>query len=119
MFSNLLVQFWIDESGSVLAAEYLLLGSIVAMGSAAGLASVRDSMNDECREWGNSVHETRQQYTQPGMKSGSGSTTGAATSNSAGNSLAQGQPAMTLAVPTQYGQPVQFTQPGPLATACP
>lgn len=63
MTVNLLKRFWADECGSVIAVEYLMLGSIVAAGSATGMVAMRDSMNDEMREFGGSVREIRQAYT--------------------------------------------------------
>jgi hypothetical protein len=76
MFLDLIAKFWNDEAGSVIATEYLMLGSIVVMGSASGLASMRDTMNDEYKEYGNSVREVRQAYSVPVRKSGGGSTGG-------------------------------------------
>jgi Flp pilus assembly pilin Flp len=63
MCSELLKRFWADECGSVLAMEYLMLGSIVAVGGVTGLVSMRDSMNNEMKEFGSSVREVRQAYT--------------------------------------------------------
>ena len=60
MFVNLLKKFWADECGGVIATEYLMLGSIVAVGGATGMVSMRDAMNSECKEFGNSIHEIRQ-----------------------------------------------------------
>src|SRR5262245_5371805 len=37
MLRNLLVNLWADESGAVIATEYLMLGSVVALGSAVGM----------------------------------------------------------------------------------
>lgn len=63
MFVNLLKKFWADECGAVVATEYLMLGSIVAAGSVTGLVSMRDAMNSEYQEFGNSIREIRQAYT--------------------------------------------------------
>ena len=63
MSTNLLKRFWADECGAVIATEYLMLGSIVAVGGATGLVSMRDSMNNEMKEFGTSVREVRQAYT--------------------------------------------------------
>lgn len=60
MFVNLMRKFWADECGAVIATEYLMLGSIVAVGGTTGLVSMRDAMNAECQEFGNSVREIRQ-----------------------------------------------------------
>ncbi len=65
---ELAMGFWADDAGSVIATEYLALGTIVALGSVAGLQAVRDGMNAEMQEYGSSVRNLRQQYHAPGMK---------------------------------------------------
>ena len=62
MLWNLFAQLWQDEAGGVLATEYLMLGSIVAAGGTAGLVQMRDSMNDECKEFGQSVRQLQESY---------------------------------------------------------
>lgn len=64
MIRQLMARLWNDEAGSVIATEYLMLGTVVALGSAGGMATVRDSINEEYAEMGNAVRETRQAYTQ-------------------------------------------------------
>jgi Flp pilus assembly pilin Flp len=64
-FRNLLAKLWKDEDGAVIATEYLMLGSIVAAGSATGLASMRDAMVNEYQEFGQSVRDVRRAYTPP------------------------------------------------------
>jgi hypothetical protein len=63
--TRLLNRLWADDCGAVLTLEYLTLGSVVAMGSAAGLASMKDAMVDECKEFGRAVHETNAAYRAP------------------------------------------------------
>lgn len=81
MLFNLIRRFWSDEAGAVIATEYLMLGSIVAVGSAAGMAEMRDAMTDEYKEFGNSIREVRQQYSVPAMQGGSGSRGGTTVTN--------------------------------------
>ncbi len=64
-FRNLLAKLWTAEDGAVIATEYLMLGSIVAAGSATGLASMRDAMVSEYQEFGQSVRDVRRAYTPP------------------------------------------------------
>lgn len=59
---NLFRKLWKDEDGAVIAAEYLMLGSIVAAGSATGLAAMRDAMISEYKDFGRSVGEVRRAY---------------------------------------------------------
>lgn len=97
MLRNLFVQLWEDESGAIVATEYLMLGSIVAMGAASGMAAMRDSMVEEYKEFGQSTRELRQSYSIPVQQSGNGAKAGGSNaintpshSNASGNSNAQG-----------------------------
>lgn len=58
-------RLWRDEVGAVIATEYLMLGTVVAVGGASGLAALRDGVSDEVREFGRDVGETRQAYMPP------------------------------------------------------
>ena len=60
--SRLLQRLWADDCGAVLTTEYLTLGSIVALGSASGLTTIKDSINDECKDFGQAVHEVNQAH---------------------------------------------------------
>jgi len=106
MLRKLFVRLWKDESGAVIATEYLMLGSIVALGSATGLATMRDSVADEFGEFGNAVRDTRQAYSIPKTRGGNGS---------AGGSVATNTPAAaasTVAVaPVVQNPQVVFTCP--------
>jgi Flp pilus assembly pilin Flp len=75
MLKSLLVQLWNDESG-VIATEYLMLSSIVAVGSAAGLAAMRDSVAEEYKEFGNEMREARQSFTKPTHRNATGAVPG-------------------------------------------
>jgi Flp pilus assembly pilin Flp len=83
MFQNLLMQFWRDESG-VIATEYLMLSSIVAVGSATGLAAMRDSITEEYKDFGQEVRETRQSFARPGLRTQTGNVGGAVATNPIG-----------------------------------
>lgn len=97
MLRNLFVQLWEDESGAIVATEYLMLGSIVAMGAASGMAAMRDSMVEEYKEFGQSTRELRQSYSIPAQQSGNGAKVGGSNAidapsrnNASGNSNGQG-----------------------------
>lgn len=64
MSGKLIARLWNDEAGAVIAAEYLLLGSVVAVGSVSGLTAVRDSMVDEYKEYGQSIRDVRRGASQ-------------------------------------------------------
>lgn len=62
MFANLLKQLWSDDSGAVLSTEYIMLGSIVAAGGSTGMVALRDTMVEECKDYGANIRELRQSY---------------------------------------------------------
>jgi hypothetical protein len=76
MLSNL-KKLWNDDAGSVIAAEYLALAGIVAMGGVAGLEAVRSATVDESQEVAKSIRAMNQSYHYPGFKTGSAATAGA------------------------------------------
>jgi Flp pilus assembly pilin Flp len=55
-------RLWQDDNGAV-TLEYLLLGTLVAAGSVAGLSAMTESVNNEMKEFGSSVRQIRQAYT--------------------------------------------------------
>lgn len=71
MFVNLLRTLWSDESGAVLSTEYIMLGSIVAAGGSTGMVALRDSMTDECKDFGASIGELRRSHMPKVAKPGS------------------------------------------------
>jgi hypothetical protein len=92
LFGNL----WNDDGGAVLASEYLTLGSVVVLGGVTGLTSLRDSVNDEMREFGGAIRSVRQSYSVAGQRSGVASTSGA--SHRAGGSGGGGSAAPRFTV---------------------
>lgn len=60
--TRILKTFWADDTGAIIASEYMMVGSLVVLGSAGGLAAMRDSMTEEMKEYGHSVREVRQSY---------------------------------------------------------
>jgi Flp pilus assembly pilin Flp len=115
MFRNLFVSFWADESGALVATEYLLLGSVVAVGSVTGMVEVRDSVNEEYKEFGQTVRETRQSYSVPTRRGGAASTGGTVVTDPAaprGSNAADPlalrlppPPAVTFSPPSSYPTP--------------
>jgi hypothetical protein len=65
IMSRLFLRLWSDDGGAVLTTEYLALGSIVALGTTSGLSAMRDSVNDECRDFGHAVHQVAQTHRAP------------------------------------------------------
>lgn len=109
---NLFTTLWQDENGSVLATEYLMLGTIVTIGTATGLAAVRDSLNDEYAEFGNQVRQVRQTYSVPARKGAAGSTGGTRVTD-AGNASPSAADVLSAVPPTLNGQQIHFSAPNP------
>lgn len=65
MIWKLLIELWRDQSGAVLSTEYLMLGTIVAAGGAAGMTQLRDSVTADYRDFGATAREIRQSYMPP------------------------------------------------------
>lgn len=78
MLCNLFARLWTDDAGAVIATEYLMLGSLVAAGSATGMVAMRDSVIDEYKELGQSVRDIRQQHGVPAARLAAASRTAAA-----------------------------------------
>ena len=110
MIRELFVKFWTDEAGAIIATEYLLLGSVVVVGGVSGMTNVRDAMNDEYKEYGNSVREIRQTYSAPAKKGSSGSAGGTTVIN--GAAPHDSQPVFTIpAAPTAQSAQITFSAP--------
>ncbi len=77
-FTSLFANLWNDDGGAVLASEYMALGSVVVLGGVAGLSSLRDSVNDEMKEFGGAIRSMRQSYSAPGFRNGVANTAGSA-----------------------------------------
>jgi hypothetical protein len=75
---RLMGKWWADDNGALLATEYMTLGTIVVLGGVGGLTAMRDAVNDEMKEYGNSVRQIRQHYSVPGFQGAGVSTAGSA-----------------------------------------
>lgn len=83
-----LKKLWNDDGGSVIAAEYLALAGIVAMGGVAGLEAVRSATVSEAEETAKSIRTMNQSYRISGAKTQGASAGGSAATDSSENSQA-------------------------------
>lgn len=72
MVRQLLTKLWTDDCGAVIATEYLMLGTVVGLGGVTGLASMRDAMNGEYKEFGNTIRDVRHDYKVPSQSGAAG-----------------------------------------------
>lgn len=57
---NCLRRLWLDDQGAMIATEWLIFATIPVMGIVAGLTSLRNSVNSELTQFGNSVQALQQ-----------------------------------------------------------
>jgi hypothetical protein len=55
-------RLWLEEAGFVLSGETALVGSVLVIGSAAGLTAVRDSVNEELADVATAIGSLDQSY---------------------------------------------------------
>jgi Flp pilus assembly pilin Flp len=89
-----LKQLWDDDEGALLATEWLIMATIPVMGVAAGMTSVRNSVNSELNQFGNSVSALNQSYSYPGLSGAGSNVAGAAVvgTSSLGAPITMGPP---------------------------
>lgn len=64
---SLMRHLWNDDTGALIAAEYLFMATILVIGVIVGFASIRDSINTEFAELGNSFLALSQGYVISGQ----------------------------------------------------
>ena len=60
-------KLWSDESGSVVSAELVTIGTMVAVGAVVGLQEASNAVNDELRDVSKALHNLNQSYSYSGM----------------------------------------------------
>jgi len=65
---KLLHELWHDESGSIVSAELVLLGTLGVIGAGIGAAAVGDSVESELEELSYSIRSLDQSYYHQGFK---------------------------------------------------
>lgn len=66
---NLLFAFWNDESGTVLSAEAVLLGTVGVAGGIVGLSAVSSSLNEELKDVAFAFRSLDQSFSFEGHRS--------------------------------------------------
>ncbi|HZZ82555.1 MAG TPA: hypothetical protein VFE62_28915 [Gemmataceae bacterium] len=61
-FVKLMKQLWQDDCGAIITAEYMMLGTVLTLGTVQGLATLRDSTNQDLQDMATSAREARQYY---------------------------------------------------------
>ena len=73
-----LQSFWNDEAGSVVSAELVTIGTVVAVGAVTGLQTVSTAINDEMKDVTKSMRNLNQGYSYRGFRGCNSMTAGSA-----------------------------------------
>ena len=73
---NLIKELWKDESGLVLSAETVTIGTVGVLGSIVGLSTLGHAVNDEMKEMASAFRSLDQSYGYSGRRSCSAWTAG-------------------------------------------
>lgn len=65
---RLLYRLWTEEDGYILSSEVVLLGSLLVVGSIAGITAVRDSIVGEMEDMSNSLSGMNQSFSIVGIE---------------------------------------------------
>lgn len=66
---NLLKKFWHDETGLVMSAELVMLGTVGVLGATVGLSAAATSVNEEMVEFSHAIRSLDQSYHVEGHQS--------------------------------------------------
>lgn len=59
---NLIQELWLDESGLVLSAETVMIGTVGVLGAVVGMNAVNSAVNDELKEVASAIRSFDQSY---------------------------------------------------------
>ena len=66
---NLLRKLWNDESGAILSAEAVMVGTVAIAGAGVGLHSIGHAVNEEMEDVSGAIRSLDQSYSYKGFKS--------------------------------------------------
>jgi Flp pilus assembly pilin Flp len=72
----MLIKLWNDEAGAIVAAEIILVATILVIGIVTGLSSVRDAVIEELADVGAAIGSVNQSYLVGGSTSHSAQAAG-------------------------------------------
>ena len=76
-------QLWNDESGAIVSAEVVLVGTTLVIGSVVGLKSLRDAVVSELADVGQAISNLNQSYNFGGVSGHSANSDGSTFSDTA------------------------------------
>jgi Flp pilus assembly pilin Flp len=82
---KLLANCWKDDSGALIAMEFLFVATVLVIGIVVGLTAVRNAVNAELTELANAILALSQGYTISGQSGCGASVDGSAAIDTPGN----------------------------------
>ena len=73
---RVLEQLWSDESGMIVSAEAVTVGTVAVLGATAGLSTASTALNEELLDVARAIRSLDQSYSVPGRQSGRAWTSG-------------------------------------------
>src|SRR5258708_14887606 len=70
--------FWNDDAGSVVSAELVTIGTVVAVGAVTGMQTVSTAVNDELKDVTKAMRNLNQSYSYCGFRGCNSMTAGSA-----------------------------------------
>lgn len=103
-------EFWSDESGSLISAELVTIGTVVTVGAVVGLQEASNAVRDEMRDVSQAIRNLNQSYSYRGFSGCYSMTAGSAFIDTNSGGLPRPQdPAPRPATPkTSDAGPAQF-----------
>jgi len=80
--SRMLLKLWSDDSGALIATEWVFVATILVLGAITGLVAVRQAVISELTEFANAVLALNQSYSFTGQTNCQSSTAGSAATDS-------------------------------------
>src|SRR5581483_3981660 len=100
LMSRMMLKLWSDDSGALIATEWVFVATILVLGAITGLVAVRQAVLSELTEFANAVLALNQSYSFTGQTNCQSSTSGSAATDS-NNSIPLAAVAATAANVTQ------------------
>jgi Flp pilus assembly pilin Flp len=76
--SKLMLKFWRDDCGALIATEWVFVATILVLGAITGLVAVRQAVLSELTEFANALMALNQSYSFTGQSNCQASTSGSA-----------------------------------------
>jgi Flp pilus assembly pilin Flp len=73
---NVMLRWWDDDAGAVIAAEWILVSTLLTLGAVTGLVAIRQAVIAEFHDLANALVTLNQSYSVSGQSNGESTTAG-------------------------------------------